>query len=241
MNRKRKLKNKRKGGGSGPSGSFKGKILVSVRPRWQKSGRLTKPRSGAELTTRQVLHGLNFAVKTGFNGGTNFLQQVNTGGFAFAIAHSLQDLPQRTQFTSLFDQYRFEEIELHFLPFTSENTTTNTATNIAQASQFVLDFDDSVLLADENAATEYSSCQTAMNYDAIVVRFKPAVSPAYYSSGAFTGYGTEPSDKAWLDCASTNIIHYGVKGWVGGLVATSTMVAGWQVYGQYTISFRNTR
>lgn len=242
MQRKKKNKQKKRNRrGAGPNGTFLGRITVGIRPQWKKNGRLIKPRSGAELTIRQAVAGLSFSVKTGMTGGSNNINLTATGGFPIALAFALADLPQASSWTAVFDQYRFEEIEVHFHPYYNAQTPQTAFINVAGASQFVLDYDDSSSLATENAAMEYDNVQTAMVYDSISVRMKPAVAPAYYASGAFSGYGVEPSDKNWLDSASAAILHYGVKGWIGSFSPTSTAIAGWTVYGQYTVSFRNNR
>lgn len=243
MQRKKKNKQKRKrgNGGSGPNGSFLGKISVGIRPMWKRNGRLMKPRTGAELTVRQTVAGLSFATKTGLTGGSSTINYTATGGFPMALAFSLNDLPQASSWTAVFDQYRFEEVEVHFLPYHNAAIPQSAFINVPGASQFVLDYDDASSLATENAAMEYDNVQTATVYDSVVCRFRPAVAPAYFTSGAFSGYGVEPSDKNWLDSASANVLHYGVKGWIGSFSPTSTAIAGWIVYGQYTVSFRNTR
>lgn len=242
MNRKKnKNKAKRRNKGGGPNGSFRGVILLRSGPMaWRRQGRI-KSRDGAEMTTRQALWGGSMQSHTGMTGGSNTIYYVNSGGFAASFAFSLSDLPQASSWTAVFDQYRFEEVEIHLYPINNCQISTTTSTNVAACSQMVLDFDDSNALGSENAALEYDTVQTFMPYDHIVVRMKPAVSPAYYSSGAFTGYGVAPSDKEWIDAASPAVVHYGVKMWVGSLIPTSTMVSGWQVYAQYTVSFRNTR
>lgn len=244
MQQRKKLRSKKKRGKNaetGPNGSFEGKIIIGVRLPWAKRGRLPRPLPGAEVTIRQVVNGLSMAVHNGLIGGSNHLFPVNTGGYSMMFASSLADLPQASSWAAVFDQYRFEEVEIHFLPLMISPGVTNTATNLCDASTFVIDYDDSTALGSENAALEYDNAQTVMIYDEAVIRYKPAVAPAYFTSGAFSGYGVAPSDKEWLDSASASILHYGAKGWVGSLAPTSTLVAGWVVYAQYTVSFRNVR
>ncbi len=224
--------------------SFGGKIRIGVRIPWAKrgaGGRVPRPFPMADITVRQVLAGLSMATHTGLTGGSSDLFLVNTGGFGAVFNFSLADLAQSSDWTAVFDQYKIEDVEVHFMPFFPAPGITNTSTNFAHASQFVLDFDDGNALGSENAALEYDNCQSAMHYDEVVVKLHPAVAPAYYQSGAFGGYGVAPSDREWLDCGSTGILHYGIKCWIGALAASSTMVAGWNVYAQYTVSFRNTR
>lgn len=220
---------------------FGGVIAISRDPFPWRKGKL-RPRPGADLTVRQVVNGLSFHTATGLTGGTNQLYMSNAGGFGAVFNHALNDLPQATSWTNVYDQYKFEEVELHLMPIVTDATTTTTATNVPTgATQVVLDFDDGNALSSENAALEYDNCQSAMWYDNISVRYKPAVAPAFWASGAFSGYGTDASDERWLNCSSPSIPNYGVKMWVAAIAATSSMIAGWVVYGQYTISFRNVR
>ncbi len=220
--------------------TFGGKILIG---NDRKPWKIISPKAlpGADLTVQQGVAGLSMATHTGLTGGSSHLFSVNTGGFGAVFAFSLGDLPQLSQYSAVFDQFKIEEVQLKFIPLVTQLVTTNTATNFVDPSQFVLDFDDDNTLANENSALDYNNCQTAQSYEEVLIILRPGVAPAYYQGGAFSGYGVQGSAEHWLDIASSTIKHFGVKVWVGALAAASSMVAGWTVYGKYTVSFRNTR
>ncbi len=224
-----------------PRGTYQGSISVGNQRFEWPSAEITRPRKGAQLTIRQCVSGLSMATHTGLSGGTNTIFVPVATGEALVFNFSLNDLAQVANFQALFDQYRFEEVMIRLLPIVSQATTTHSGLDVPDATQLVLDFDDGTALGSENAAEEYGSCQTLMPYEEAMIRLRPAVAPAYFTSGAFSGYGVEPSDGVWLDSASASILHYGVKGWIGAVPATSTDVLGWQVRANYTVSFRRVR
>ncbi len=220
-------------------GGYGGSIMIAnTRSQWP-IGRTLRARGDAQLTVRQTLAGLSMATHTGFSGNDIFIAP--TAGFGVVMNHSLNDLAQVASFQAIFDQYKFEEVEIRLVPLTPFPGLTQTSNDIPGLSQFVLDFDDGSVLGSENAAMEYDTCQTAASFEEVHIKYRPAVAPAYFTSGAFSGYGVAPSDGVWLDSASPSILHYGVKGWIGNLNTGSTSQHGWSVRAQYTVSFRNVR
>lgn len=205
--------------------------------------RILKPFPGAQSTVSQVVQGQNFVTHTGLIGGSNELYMVNTGGFAAAFAFSLADLPQSASYTALYDQYRFERILLRLIPVSNviDNHTTSAVNTVQNPTHLVADFDDDGALGSENAALEYDQICTIMPYSGIEVEFVPHVAAAAFAGGAFSGYLIRPSTDDWVDVANTGVKFYGVKAWVGSLQATATSIAGWTVYAQYTVSFKNIR
>ena len=136
-------------------------------------------------------------VLTATNGDT-------TGAFAFALS----DLPSSSDFTSLFDQYRIAQVTLKFIPCAANFGQATTATDYPSILTCV-DFDDDAVPASSDTVRQYGTCLTVANATYFERCLTPRFAVAAYS-GAFTSYA-QSNPRQWIDCASPNVVHYGVK------------------------------
>jgi hypothetical protein len=100
------------------------------------------------------------------------------------------------------------------------------------------------IAADHDDVTVWTSSSQAFQYqDVVHVGFnesktfvvKPRVAMAAYN-GTFVGYANMPED-TWLDCATANVQHYGIKYCVQAASA-STAGTSWKVFFRYFVEFR---
>jgi hypothetical protein len=142
---------------------------------------------------------LNFSLA-----GTN----VYFGGvFFFTIA-----MPNYTEFTSLFDQYKIDLVEVMFI-FSNNQSSVNQPATVLPLFISCLDYDDSNL-AGFAAIEQYSNHQlwqagsSFMNNGIHTVKVKPNPDFMLYN-GATSGYGRALD--AIMDTGSSTVPHYGVK------------------------------
>lgn len=204
------------------------------------------PKPGAVFTTRQFAATfLSSAGLTNVGGSSGAAQLVQNGATAvnFAIGFELQDLTQVSTFSSLFDQYRWERVKVHGKARSNAISVFNTAApNSAVPSGFiVVDRDDISAPAGITDCMQYDNAQAVNGAEDWTVDLVPSVTPALYSTGAFSGYSTVPGDSLWLDIANTGIPAYGVKGSIGPLTATTSSSWVWDLSAEYVISFRKVR
>jgi len=217
--------------------------IISLYKRQRFSAIPEKPIGESFYTTSQMIDA--FAISTNVvSGGGNASPYVEAAANAityFAAAFSIQDLGQVSQLTAVFDQYRFEKIELKFVPQTNAVNTMNTASPNNSVPQLfvVLDFDDSTALASLAAVLQYDNVEVAMYGEGLHLVVHPSNTTALYASGAFSGYQVQKPQ--WTDCANTAVAHYGIKGAVTGTPVTSTSTVLWNVFAKYYVSFKNTR
>jgi len=113
-----------------------------------------------------------------------------------------------TSYTSLFDEYKFEEIECWLEPTLLLSATVSDAQMVS-----AVDWDDA------NNPTSFGSVGGKQN--SIISgtgtghyqKFQPHMAVAVYS-GAFTSFGNSPPE--WIDCASPGVQHYGLKAATNG-------------------------
>lgn len=114
---------------------------------------------------------------------------------------TLSDFPTAA-YTNLFDQYRFDEIELWVEPLAAQGTT------VFASVYSAVDLDDANT---PTAISDVSSKQGALIGNGGVGRYhrwQPHMAVATFS-GAFTSYANEVA--GWIDSASTGVQHYGLK------------------------------
>jgi len=202
-----------------------------------------RPLRDADYSTAQMIETL--AIETGFTAGSTIapitLTATPTTNVFWAMAFSLQDLPQVATLTALFDQYRFDKVVIKFVPQSSSINVFNVASpnDTVPSVYAVLDFDDSTILASLNAALQYDNVQVVPYGQGFEITVMPSYTPAVFAAGAFSGYAVQKA--SWVDCANQAVAHYGVKGVFTALQAVSTSIATYNVYIKYYVSFRNTR
>ena len=105
--------------------------------------------------------------------------------------------------------------------------------NFTPLTYVYVDYDDANTPVSVAAARERQNCIVAPFYKEFSISLVPRFATAAYS-GAFTSY---ENSKGWIDCGSTNVVHYGVKYVMDQ--AVGTVYSGWNVSMRYFVSFRN--
>jgi hypothetical protein len=107
-----------------------------------------------------------------------------------------------------FDQYRLKMVEFILSP--RINLQGAQATTPVQGGFLytVIDYDDSTMPTLISQALGYSTCIVTPYNQSVRRCFKPRIAVSAYN-GSFTGY-TNLADQ-WIDSASNNVAHFGVK------------------------------
>jgi hypothetical protein len=157
---------------------------------------------------------------------------VTNGAYVF----QLSDLDQYNSFTNVFDQYRFDEVEVTFRPMFTANPLGALSSVIIPQLYTAIDYDDAT-----NPGTslsylrQYNNCVVSM-YETVVRRFRPHFALGAYT-GSFNGYENE--QHKWIDSSSSNVQHYGIKLQIEAGATGQTALQSWLVNFRYKISFRN--
>jgi hypothetical protein len=149
-----------------------------------------------------------------------------------AYAFNLSSLPSYTEFTALFDQYRFKRVDISFWPLQSVATST---ANAIPTIATVIDYDDNALLANLPNAMQYSNCVLHNPYKPFTVSFRPHLPIAAFD-GTFNAFAN--TQDQWIDSGSPNALHYGLK-WATPQANGLPQV--WFVTGRALIECKNTR
>ncbi len=155
------------------------------------------------------------------------------GLYSYQLA--LSDLNEVASFTSIYDQYRIDRVQVNVMPVTLPNNTSLTALPYAFCA-IVTDYDDSATLASFALALNYQNCRVIGPGQGHSRTIIPHTNLAGFDGA--TAYAiSKPAP--WIDCANTGVTHYGIK--ICVKQSTSTFVSGWYVWMTYQVSFRRVR
>lgn len=152
----------------------------------------------------------------------------------FSIKFLLSDLPQASTLGSLFDAYRINRVVISFTPMLGAYTGIN-GVSAASTGTFdeplytVLDRDDISVPTSLSQLEEYESLKMTPSYRKHKRVFTPAIAAEVYkASGVTNGYSQKY--KQWIDIASNDTDHYGIKGCIQGpSTAGNARRAAWMV------------
>lgn len=151
------------------------------------------------------------------------------------MVFALSDLPNYTEFTSLFDQYRIIEVEVRFIPYAG-NSACGPYGYSKPDLLVVADYDDATPPATTAGLLQYENLQIVHGNAPLTVRVRPHAALAAYS-GAFTSYANV--EHMWMDSGSPNVQHYGVK-YSLTQAQGATDLSTYQPWATYKIACRNT-
>lgn len=157
---------------------------------------------------------------------------VTTANVYGAYAFSLNDVPNASEFTTLFDQYRINSVRYKIMPRGS-SAEAGTNNNVGKIFS-VLDYDDGVAPTSVDQLCQYPNMKTTRTTSDHVRSLRPMFASTQYFTSTLSGYGAR---RGWLDCDYSAIPHYGIKYAIQG-------TAGAQVFDvliEYSISFKGVR
>lgn len=154
------------------------------------------------------------------------------------LTFSLNQLPNYSEFTNLFDKYRIHAIKLTFYPRYSGNDLNPVVTPypIIPKIYSIIDYDDSNNLGSINEALEHPHCKIRLMTKQFSIYLKPRVLSEVYRSAISTSYS---SKKCYVDMAQPDTPHYGVKMILDS--TGSTAVVTMDIVAKYYFSCMNVR
>jgi hypothetical protein len=182
-----------------------GKRINKKRARNSNVNRISRPLKLADRTypfkrmTRLGLINLN---------GDN-VDTIDLGAFSFYFAQ----LPDYSDFTTLFDKYVIDSVKLEFLfPCITQNTVID---HLKWPKIYtVLDYDDDNTPVSLDEIMQYQSLKLTQYTDSQLthnVNLVPRVSrPVYNGVSVVAAYEVAPPH-VWIDLNSTGVPHYGLK------------------------------
>lgn len=148
----------------------------------------------------------------------------NLMGFSFAgsVQFMLTDLPAVSDFTSLFDHYTIEQVdvEVDCLQNTAQLQYGGNSGSCMPSIIYVPDFDDAALPATGAALAEYQRAKTwTFKGSGKPLKFsiKPRTALTVYRTGVTSAYAAGPESTS-LNLAYNDVPHYGIKFWLDNVM-----------------------
>lgn len=162
-----------------------------------------------------------------------------SGGTSFFSASSfeLQNVPNATEFSNLYDQYKITGIKYSIMPRGNSADVGTSATQGNMGRIFsVLDYDDSNAPSGFNEMTQYQNLKVTPNTVTHTRFLKPRFNMDVLSGSV--GLTANAPRTGWIDCASTDVKHRGVK---IGIQAPTTATYTYDLMITYYLAFKNVR
>jgi hypothetical protein len=175
--------------------------------------------------SRRKVYTINRAVGRGtvtLNGTLPFLS---------ALSFRLSDLPMMSDFTALFDQYRFQQVRVKFVPAAGPS---NTNAFHLPPLYTVIDYDDDNVPGSVDVLRQYGSLQVVPPAMPIVRTLSPRLAVNVFGSGVF---GSFSQARLWCDSGSPGVAWYGLK---FGLEPSGVSDTVYYIECEYIVNFRST-
>lgn len=145
-------------------------------------------------------------------------------------------ITQFSSFAALFDQYMISMIEAWILPREHSPVVGSGSTNVGILAS-VVDYDDANGVGSLAGLQQYENCVTTTATQGHYRKWVPHIATGAFA-GTFTAYNNRA--KQWIDCASTAVQHYGLKIFVTGADA-GTSVTHYDLIYRVHVQFKNVR
>jgi hypothetical protein len=148
------------------------------------------------------------------------------------VAWALNNFPDYTAYTTLFDQYRISEVEVWIIPKSAYSSSSTVDYGLMTSC---IDYDDQSNLATIADGLAHTNSITTSGNQLHYHRFKPKIAIAAYGGSLFTSFAN--ANPMWLDCGSPGIPHYGIK----VAISATDSVYKFDLLYKMRVDFRNVR
>lgn len=150
-----------------------------------------------------------------------------------AYNFSLADLPNYTEFTSLYDQYKINCVKLTFLPQMNTSVSIGTINNPNASARFfsAIDYNDGSTPTSSDDIRQYQSCKVTpiLRIHKRVI-FKPKILDT-------NGFSIAP----WMSTATPSANYFGLKYAIEAMDSTSTLSMTYTVEAVFYMSFKQVK
>lgn len=192
-------------------------------PRFRRArgGRLARHRRRRNMRLRRGMIGRRIAqpvqyFKRSVYLSGNIVTSVTSDTFTNQF-FALSSVPNYTEFTNLYDQYKINAVKVTLIPRgnTAEITASSGASTVFQGQSVgvfsVIDYDDTAVLANINEACQYQNMKMTRATQQHSRYLKPRFNLLSITNQGTGATGASQNTRGWLDCDYINVPHYGVK------------------------------
>jgi len=203
--------------------------------RRKAGGRAPRGRRTTQFYGRKIKQPVQYFTRNVYRPG---FYQLTGGGAASGAGLNFQltNLPNSSEFTSLYDQYQIKAVKVSLIP---RHTEVNASTTVVQGNVWsVLDYDDTTAPVNVDQLLQYQNLKRTQMSKIHSRYLRPMVASEIFQSGIASGYA--PRRKIWIDVASPATEHYGVKFWFDALPIGAATIT-YDVHLKFYLAFKNVR
>lgn len=195
--------------------------LSRYRKRWNRKSRYNKKGQKIYLFKRHV----NFDV-------------INVNNIVPTLAgltFRLNQVPNYTEFTNLYDMYKINGVKMVFIPKQNQSISIGSVNNASPTARFftALDYNDATPPTTVDDIREYQSCK----FTSVIRTHKRYIPrPRIQDRGQTYNPG-----RPWINCSAPDQEHYGLKLAIEPISSTTTTDMPYSVECVFYMSFRNVK
>lgn len=143
------------------------------------------------------------------------------GGGAFQF--QLSDLPNYTDYTTLFDSYKIDQVDMEISQVQNAASAGNPASQMCTI-YYATDYDDATVPTQALTLIERQRCKKwTFRGDGTPLRIslQPRLLQPIYQDGVTNAYGTA-SQNTWVDQLNISAAYYGMKFWIENMYMNSS-------------------
>lgn len=120
----------------------------------------------------------------------------------------LNQLPQFSEFTVLYDQYKINGVKLELIPQFDSANVGAIGTNVVSQNFLINDYDDSLVPTTMDTLLQNQSVKRCSSTRIMKHYIRPCVASQVFNTGITSTYSAR---RQFIDCNSADTEHYGVK------------------------------
>lgn len=162
----------------------------------------------------------------------------NAGNYGAAYSFNISSLPDVTDFTTLFDQYKLNKVEFTLIPNITSNDMNPVSTYYEMPNvHTVIDRDDDSAITSLTSLMQYPSYRRTRGHQVHKRTFVPALAQTIFKTASTTG--TAQKAPMWLDLTDTTVPHFGLKLFIDQTNASTNIK--YRLYIKYWLQFKGVR
>lgn len=171
---------------------------------------------------------------TRYTGRYGIISISNISNTFFAFNFSLNDLPNYTEFTALYDMYKINAVKINFIPQQTQSISIGAINNAAGNARFfsAIDYNDGSVPGSIDELREYKTCK----YTPIFKQHSRMIyKPKILDRGG--AYSVTP----WISTLSPDQDYFGLKVGIEAMGSSTTTEMLYSVEAKFYLSFKNVK
>lgn len=163
---------------------------------------------------------------------------VGTTGNSLGVSFKLNDLPNSTEFTNLYDLYSIRAIKIKLMPRFSQVSSDSTSIGVNEMPNIVscIDYDDASAPTSMDEVLQYGNHRIHRGNSVITRYFKPALAQQVFQSATSTGFTAKKRE--WVNSDYPAVPHYGFKVFVP---PTQNVTFVYDMYIEYFLAMKQSK